>query len=75
MAAEGQTNSHAVVVELGLKGNKSKPWDPLGSPDWDDQEYTATALTRIKRSYTKPISPLLPVMFYVQFSSHVILSL
>ena len=52
MATELES-SHNPISEAGadvaLKANKSKPWDPLKSQDWDEQEYTAIALTRIKR--------------------------
>ena len=52
MATE-QESSHNPISEAGadvaLKANKAKPWDPLKSQDWDEQEYTAIALTRIKR--------------------------
>ena len=53
MATELDSLSHSPISEAGadipLKANKSKPWDPLKSQDWDEQEYTAIALTRIKR--------------------------
>lgn len=48
MATE-QNSSIEAGADVALKANKSKPWDPLKSQDWDEQEYTAIALTRIKR--------------------------
>lgn len=64
MAAEGQESSGEATSDLSLKANKSKPWDPLKSQDWDEQEYTAAALTRIKRLHTqRTLTPrLLPVL-------------
>lgn len=58
MATEGQEPSGEATADLSLKANKSKPWDPLKSQDWDEQEYTATALTRIKRLHTQPTPSL-----------------
>ena len=61
MATE-QGSSSAGGAEVSQKASKSNPWDPLKSPDWDEQEYTATALIRIKRLKTDCVSKYLPCL-------------
>lgn len=45
---EGSSNLEEAVKLAVLKEVKP-PWDPLSSPDWDNEQHTKDALLRIKR--------------------------